>query len=148
MELGDNTGSVLSSEVPVGHEVKDASVHPIVITGMALAAALILVAAIVYGMFRYLAAHPAQAGTPNPMAETSQQQVPPEPRVEEHPQVELHELRAKEDRILSTYGWVDKPKGIVRIPLDRALDLQLQRGFPVLKSTAPAANTVGKESRQ
>lgn len=94
-------------------------------------------------MFRYLVAHPYQGGVSNPMEETSQQQIPPEPRVEEHPQVELQELRAKEDHILSTYGWVDKQKGIVRIPLDRAMELQLQRGFPVRNPAAPP----GKESR-
>jgi len=58
-------------------------------------------------------------------------QVPPVPRVEEHPQLELQQLRTQEDQTLSTYGWVDKKEGIVRIPIERAMELQLQRGFPV-----------------
>jgi hypothetical protein len=42
----------------------------------------------------------------------------------------LKQLRATEDAILSSYGWVDRQKGIVRIPIDRAIDLVLQRGLP------------------
>lgn len=140
--------NVLGHAAAEGHEDRDASIHPIVLTGGALALSLIIVGLIVYGVFRYLATHQPQPGAPNPMAETSQQQIPPEPRVEEHPQLELQELRAREDRILSTYGWMDKQKGIVRIPIDRAMELELQRGFPVLKQANPAGNATGKESRQ
>jgi hypothetical protein len=64
------------------------------------------------------------------MAETERQQMPPVPRIEEHPAIELKDLRTQEDKILSTYGWTDKRSGIVRIPIERAMDLQLQRGFP------------------
>jgi hypothetical protein len=132
-----NTGNAAA----IGHEVKDASVHPIVLTGVALAGLLMLVGFIVYGMFHYLATRQMGAAIPNPLEETNPQQVPPQPRVEEHPQAELQQLRAEEDRLLSTYGWVDKQKGIVRIPIDRAMELQLQRGFPVRKAAA------GKDSR-
>lgn len=40
------------------------------------------------------------------------------------------QLRATEDAILTTYGWVDREKGVVRIPIDRAIDLLAQRGLP------------------
>jgi hypothetical protein len=38
----------------------------------------------------------------------------------------LTELRAKEDAELGSYGWVDRKKGIVRIPIDRAMELVVQ----------------------
>jgi hypothetical protein len=31
---------------------------------------------------------------------------------------------------LNSYGWIDRSNGIVRIPIDRAMDLILQRGLP------------------
>jgi hypothetical protein len=34
----------------------------------------------------------------------------------------LASLRAEEQKTLTTYGWVDQSKGIVRIPLDRAME--------------------------
>ena len=48
----------------------------------------------------------------------------------------MQELNAQEDKILSTYGWTDKPLGIVRIPIDQAMELQLKRGFPLKKEAA------------
>ena len=32
--------------------------------------------------------------------------------------------------MLDSYGWVDKNAGIVRIPIDEAMKLTLQRGLP------------------
>lgn len=42
----------------------------------------------------------------------------------------LKQLRGTEEAILSSYAWVDRQKGIVRIPIDRAIDLTMQRGLP------------------
>jgi lysylphosphatidylglycerol synthetase-like protein (DUF2156 family) len=38
----------------------------------------------------------------------------------------LAELRGKEQTLATTYGWVDKDKGVVRLPLDRAIELTIQ----------------------
>ncbi|NDC74258.1 hypothetical protein EBZ70_02955 [bacterium] len=38
----------------------------------------------------------------------------------------LAELRGKEQTAATTYGWVDKDKGIVRLPLERAVELIVQ----------------------
>ena len=119
----------------VGHETLDAGVRPIVLAGAALACAIVLAGSLVYGTFRFLAARPASGARSEPMFATDSQ-VPPEPRIEEHPAVDLQQLHAQEDRTLSTYGWVDKKAGVVRIPVDRALELQLERGFPVRKQQA------------
>ena len=42
----------------------------------------------------------------------------------------LRDLRASEKEQLTTYGWVDRKAGVVRIPIERALDLAAQRGIP------------------
>lgn len=38
----------------------------------------------------------------------------------------LRETRLREDAALNQYGWVDREQGVVRIPIDRAMDLVLQ----------------------
>src|SRR5438132_4494267 len=43
----------------------------------------------------------------------------------------LQQLRATEDALLNTYGWIDRENGVVHIPIQRAMDLVLQRGLPV-----------------
>ena len=42
----------------------------------------------------------------------------------------LQRFREGEDQVLTTYGWIDKNDAIVRIPIDRAKELILQRGLP------------------
>jgi|SRR5665213_237975 len=115
-----------------GHETRDAGVRPIVLTGAVLAVVIGMVGLIVYGTFSYLAKHRATAAQSNPMS-VGDSQIPPEPRIEEHPAIAIQELHAQEDKTLSTYGWTDKKTGVVRIPIDRAMELQLMRGFPTRK---------------
>ena len=38
----------------------------------------------------------------------------------------LHELQAAEEMQMTTYGWIDKPTGVVRIPIARAKELILK----------------------
>ncbi len=43
--------------------------------------------------------------------------------------LEYQQLRATEDEWLSSYGWVDEQAGVVRIPVERAMDVALERGL-------------------
>jgi hypothetical protein len=55
--------------------------------------------------------------------------IPPEEQwkfTAEGRQTHLDELRAKEQAAATSYAWIDKNKGIVQLPLDRALQLTLQ----------------------
>ena len=58
---------------------------------------------------------------------TAEQKLPPEPRLEIDPRASLARQRAEEDSVLTTYGWVDKPAGVVRIPIERAMALMVER---------------------
>jgi hypothetical protein len=40
------------------------------------------------------------------------------------------ELLSAQNEKLNSYGWVDRSNGIVRIPIERAMNLILQRGLP------------------
>jgi hypothetical protein len=44
----------------------------------------------------------------------------------------------QEEKTLHSYGWVDQRAGVVRIPIDRAMELVAQRGLP----TRPQAGAV------
>lgn len=122
-----------SNHNSIGHELDEGDVRAISLTGVALAVVVAIVFVLVYGIFQFLAHHQIVVTPANPMAETNQQQFPPLPRIEEHPALEIKGLHSQEDNILSTYGWVDKKAGVVRIPIDQAMELQLKRGFPARK---------------
>ena len=79
------------------------------------------------------------AATQKPLAPAvaaSLQRTPPEPRLEPLPLVPRQKLRAEEDAVLTSYAWVDKPGGFVRIPVDRAMEILVQRGLPPSKPMA------------
>jgi hypothetical protein len=115
-----------------GHETRDAKITPIVLTGLGLALSVAIVGIVVFGIFHYLGTHPPSSAPANPMS-VQDSQIPPAPRIAEHPAIEIQQLRDQEDRVLSSYGWTDKKAGVVRIPIDRAMELQLERGFPTRK---------------
>lgn len=56
----------------------------------------------------------------------------PNPRLEVDERNQLNGFLTKQDDALYSYGWVDEKAGIVRIPINRAMDLLVQRGLPVL----------------
>jgi hypothetical protein len=62
----------------------------------------------------------------------------PQPRLERNERVEINDFRLKEEQTLNSYGWVDEKAGVVRIPIERAMQLLAQRGLP----TTPRAGSV------
>ncbi|HTV60095.1 MAG TPA: hypothetical protein VMJ93_14585 [Verrucomicrobiae bacterium] len=74
--------------------------------------------------------------TVSPMVK-SEQVVPPSPQLQAHPEADLQTYCTAEEQRLDSYGWVDEQAGVVRLPIDRAMTLLLQRGLP----TRPAAQT-------
>ena len=60
----------------------------------------------------------------------------PNPKLEEDERGQLNGIRLKEEQTLSTYDYIDKNAGTVRIPIDRAMDLIAQRGLPVRAQSA------------
>ena len=47
----------------------------------------------------------------------------PEPRLQVDAPNELRQMRAAEEAALNSYGWVDKEAGVVKIPVDRAMEI-------------------------
>jgi len=54
-----------------------------------------------------------------------------EPRLETDERNELTEPRMREEERLNSYGYVDQPAGVVHIPIERAMQLIVERGLPV-----------------
>ena len=69
----------------------------------------------------------------------------PDPRLETDERNQLNKEAVREEGLLYRYGWVDEKAGTVRIPIERAMDLIVQRGLPVrpqnIAGNAPAAKT-------
>jgi hypothetical protein len=116
----------------VRHEESDVNVIGVLAFAAGLFVAAVLIHFMVWLLFLYFSGREA-ARVPSeyPLAAGQETRVPPEPRLQTHPREDLQALRAREDAVLHSYGWVDKTAGIVRIPIDEAIKLTAQRGLPV-----------------
>lgn len=65
----------------------------------------------------------------------------PQPRLEESERNQLRNVTESQDSQLEGYDWVDKNKGVVRIPIERAMDLIAERGLPVRPESATPAGS-------
>ena len=71
----------------------------------------------------------------------------PSPQLEIDERTQLDTIRLDEEKKLSTYDYIDQQAGIVRIPIERAMDLIAQRGLPVraqgatTEAASPAASS-------
>jgi hypothetical protein len=83
--------------------------------------------------------------TPHPLA--AERQIPSEPQLQSMPGVPLvggtleagmqpfsstgyAELAKKQEKTLTSYGWIDRQAGVVHIPIERAIELVLKQGLP------------------
>jgi hypothetical protein len=68
----------------------------------------------------------------------------PTPRLEtDDGNQDLADLHEREDLLLSYYSWIDRSKGTVRIPIERAMELIAQRGLPVAPAPQHQALMMG-----
>ncbi|MCG6928173.1 MAG: hypothetical protein LJF30_23055 [Acidobacteria bacterium] len=66
---------------------------------------------------------------------------PPLPRLQTLPEVDLAEFRAQEDAILGSYAWVEKDRGVVRIPVEEAMRIVAERGLPTFSTPSDDAES-------
>ena len=71
---------------------------------------------------------------------------PPAPRLQDYPAQELKEFHAREQEALHSYGWVEPNAGVVHIPIERAMELTLERGLPSRASAESEGGTRKKNS--
>jgi hypothetical protein len=85
--------------------------------------------------FRNEASQPlTMMGKPSPVPVVPRLQPFPNnlPPIASTPVTDMAEMRSAEDEALNKPGWVDQQKGIVRLPIETAKQLVVQRGLPVV----------------
>jgi hypothetical protein len=129
--------------IRAGHELSDAEAAPVLKFLAFLAVVTVSVAAIVVVFYNYLESREAREKTARyPMAAGSARPLPPPPRLQTYPFQDVKDLRQEERRLLETYEWVDRSAGVVRIPVERAIEVLAAKGLPYRQpgATAPAAS--------
>jgi hypothetical protein len=138
--------SQTNPEVEFEHQDWRPRVVYIFLAGLALTG--VLVYFVVKGLYEVIDAYQERhQPPPNPLVKSEADtrivrpetiETFPQPRLEKNERLEINDFRLQEEQTLYSYGWVDRQAGLVRIPIDRAMELIAQRGLP----TTPKAGTV------
>jgi len=127
-----------------GYEASDANVSALTKFGVGLAIISAIVLVLMVWLLKFFISQNKDATPPaSPLA--VERQAPPAPRLQIAPEKDLHQVHVGEDSLLHSYGWVIRDAGVVRIPIERALELTAQRGLPV--RAAEEAKIEGGESQ-
>lgn len=120
---------------PPGHETRDVSARGAAWFALSLALSLVVIALLVGWMHAWLdqkgPAWPRQSTAQRPLFRT------PPPTLQELPTTDLKTFEAAEDEKAHGYSWVDQKSGVIRIPIERAEELILQRGLPATSTAMP-----------
>jgi hypothetical protein len=128
--------------VVLNHETTDVSLTGI--TRLAILSFVLIFAVLggVYVFWGVFARWSADTRPMEPMAgrKAGEDRLPKGPLVITDEPGALRQLRTKERDVLQHYGWVDKGQGVVRIPIDRAIEvLASQPQRLLVDGSAPAA---------
>ena len=54
---------------------------------------------------------------------------PPGPQLQADPVADMNAMNAEQEALLSSYGWVDEEHGVARIPIEKAMELTLEKSL-------------------
>jgi hypothetical protein len=124
-----------------GYETRDANTGAVLGFLAFLFLVLVLILFGTWQLFRHYAV--AEQQPPPASSFAGVRQVPPEPDLEVNGREDLLKAFAKQQQELETYSWEDRKAGTVRIPIERAMDLLLRKGLPVVPREAGDEATPG-----
>ncbi len=114
-------------------EPQDVNAKWVFIAGLGVLLALWATVVVIYPLFSYFKYERTGGQDPSKVLYYVPPQ-PPIPRNEDHEFRTLREFEAREEGEMESYRWVDRSKGIVSIPIERAMSLIVERGIPPAKA--------------
>ena len=109
------------------HERSDWTMKYVFWSAIALVISVFVLCAGSWWIFRQLQASAAarQMGTAREEAGA-----PANPKLQVAPADDWNQMLTNEREFLNSYGWIDRSRGIVHIPIRRAMELLAERGVP------------------
>ncbi len=136
MPVIEDRSSGLPTHPEVHYEHTDVDGRKVIRIGAGLLIGAWIFTVLLYFFFNALMQRRTSAGPPLPARAQGRTFEPPEPRIQGSPRADLQAMRAWENSQLTGYAWVDRSKGIVSIPVDRAIGIIARRGIPPQKAPA------------
>ncbi len=120
-----------------GYEKSDLTVKSAATIAIVLTLLVAAVLFLILWMLGFFAARLPAPSAPAPAKSAAVRSGPQEPPLQVDAIRDLRSLRAAEDALATSYGWVNRETGTVRIPVDRAMDLLAERGLPAPPEARP-----------
>lgn len=118
-----------------GHETRDANFKSVLLSGAALFGLMVVGLLFSLALYIFFQKETAQPGAhPSTFTQPQESTMPAKPRVQPDPHASLLTLRKAEDSVLTSYGWIGNDSTMVRVPIDRAMDMLVNKGLPVQTS--------------
>jgi hypothetical protein len=108
------------------YEKGDVHFRGVLIFAVALVVGVVLTLVLVGGMIAVLAQQSPSSIRASPAGTPSV--APPPPVLQAQPWEDLRRYREEQSRLLLSYAWIDRKAGVVRIPIERAMELVIERG--------------------
>jgi hypothetical protein len=112
------------------HEYTDANVWIITKFAFWLVVSAVIVHVGMYFAYGYSVERRTVADVEYPLAVGQERRLPAPPRLQAIPLNEMGAFMREENAQLQSYGWVDRNAGTVRLPIDEAIRLTVERGLP------------------
>ena len=130
---------------PAGYEKSDAHAGDTYRAGFYILGTMVLTALVVVPMYRFLGRHEARGQRPAATVLRPDEGAPAPafPRLVASEPAVLAEFRAQEESFLTSYGWVEKDKGIARMPIEVAMKIVAERGLPKFPGPGPTPAPAG-----
>ena len=127
-----------SKQPHVGHETAEIDATSIAKFAIGLIVVCLVSMGMVFGLYRFFDSQHTATVDVDPV------KLFPEPRLQKTP--DLKAVRDAEDQLLKGYGWVDPKAGLVRIPIDQAIEVLAKKGLPSRAAVAPSTISMPTES--
>jgi hypothetical protein len=104
-----------------GYETTDLRPKYALYFGIALLVTALLIHVVLWWLFEVFVSR-TRSSYPSPRA-LQEQVPPPQPRLQINPGNDYAERLQREAEQLQSYGWIDRERGLARIPIDRAMEI-------------------------
>ena len=133
-----------------GYETRDANARSMIVYVVVLFATLAGTFVFSWGLYRFFQGYQSLGEPAAPYMNQRVMPSPADPLIQAEPRQDLLQYQAREKSSLNSYDWVNPKSGLVKIPIDRAMDLLMKKGLPVYQGQPvppynPQAPTVEKK---
>jgi hypothetical protein len=108
------------------HQGTDVRISAVFKSALGFVVVFALIHVGIWLFYRYFRSEDMQRDVRRTFVE-SKPPVPPEPRLQVSPEADLQNYLQQQRQALTSYGWISRPEGRVRIPIDRAMELVVER---------------------